>query len=67
MLLQNKQKLNKKRLGSVKRFLALYLKEVNNFNDYRMTKDEIKCIETISGQVTNLKLIASMEKMEKRL
>lgn len=62
MNLETKQKRNKKRLVEVKRLLALCLEEMKDYNNYRITKDEIKSINKIDAEVKELKLITTIYK-----
>ncbi len=60
MLLETKQKRNKKRLVEVKRLLALCLEEMKDYNNYRVTKDEIRSINRIDAEVKEIKLITTV-------
>ena len=60
MLLETKQKRNKKRLVEIKRLLALCLDEMSDYNNYRITKEEIKSINTIDTKVKEIKLITTL-------
>lgn len=60
MLLETKQKRNKKRLVEVKRLLALCLEEMKDYGNYRITKEEIRSINTIEVKVKEIKLITTL-------
>ena len=60
MLLETKQKRNKKRLVEIKRLLALCLEEMSDYNNYRVTKEEIRSINTIDAKVKEIKLITTI-------
>ncbi len=60
MLLETKQKRNKKRLVEVKRLLALCIEEMKDYNNYRITKEEIRSINTIDAKVKEIKLITTI-------
>lgn len=60
MLLETKQKRNKKRLVEIKRLLALCIEEMKDYDNYRVTKDEIRSINTIEVKVKEIKLITTI-------
>ena len=60
MLLETKQKRNKKRLVEVKRLLALCIEEMKDYDNYRITKEEKRSINTIDAKVKEIKLITTL-------